>query len=261
MKNFLKKIAVFCGIIVAISFTTNLTTASSASAFSCRNFLGMTSWDCNVSDNISSENDLISNITTIASNILTDITVIASYLVIGYVMWGGYQYMFSSGDPGKAASGRKTLTNAFIGLGITISAYTIFGAIRVAMIGSKNLGACDALSATPCTTPDTMIINIIQWVAGMGGVVAAIFIIIGGWGYMTSAGDPGKLQKAKTTIAYALIGLVIVAATEVITAFVSSTIRDANAFTTNTVVAKNTADQLSPYTTTNINKELSHENI
>ena len=50
---------------------------------------------------------------TIAANVLTDITVIASYLVLGYVIYGGYLYIFSAGDPGRTAAGRKTLAHAF----------------------------------------------------------------------------------------------------------------------------------------------------
>lgn len=145
--------------------------------------------------------------------------------------------MFSSGDPGKAAAGKKTLTHAFIGLAICISSYTIFGAIRIALIGNSNsLGEC-GITGTTCVEPGDLVINLIQWVAGMGGIVAAIFIVVGGWGYITSSGDPSKLQKAKSTILYALIGLAIVALTEVITAFISSTIRDANAMQTTTVIA------------------------
>ena len=41
------------------------------------------------------------------------------------------------------------------------------------------------------------------------GLVAVIIIVIGGVMYMTSAGDAGKLQKAKTTILSAAIGLII----------------------------------------------------
>lgn len=41
------------------------------------------------------------------------------------------------------------------------------------------------------------------------GVVAVIVIIIGGISYMTSSGDAGKVKKAKDTILYGVIGLVI----------------------------------------------------
>lgn len=258
MKDFFKKIILFCGIIATVSLVTNFTTPETVSADCRNNFLGMTSWDCNIVEDINSESVLVSNIVTIASNILTDITVIASYLVVGYVIWGGYLYMFSSGDPGKAAAGKKTLTHALIGLAITMSAYTIFGAIRVALISGGSLANCSVLKNGTCITPDQMVINIIQWVAGMAGVVSAIFIVVGGVGYMTSAGDPGKLQKAKSTIIYALIGLAIVALAEVITAFVASTVRDANAFTTSTVIANHTSQVITPHEPSKkqINKEI-----
>lgn len=34
-------------------------------------------------------------------------------------------------------------------------------------------------------------------------------IIIGGFNFMTSAGDPGKVKKGKDTILYGIIGLVV----------------------------------------------------
>lgn len=223
MNRFFKKFIVFISLVAAVSTTTTLTTKTPAHA-DCRYFLGLTSWDCNVGS-MSSETELVGNIVTIASNILTDITVIASYLVLGYVIYGGYLYMFSSGDAGKAAAGKKTLTHAFIGLGITMSAYAIFSAIRIAFIGDQSLDSC---ALKECVDGGTMVTNLIQWVVGMAGVVAVIFIVVGGWGYITASGDPTKLQKAKSTIMYALIGLVIVALAEVLTAFIANLVQDAN---------------------------------
>ena len=42
------------------------------------------------------------------------------------------------------------------------------------------------------------------------GIVAVIVIIIGGVNYMLSQGDPNKIKKAKDTILYGVIGLVVV---------------------------------------------------
>ena len=244
MKDFFKKLIVYLGIITAASSTFGIfgTTSifaagghdpdafnNNSNSSSCREFLGLTSWDCNTDFDIMDESKLAANAATIAANVLTDATVIASYLVVGFIIYGGFLYMFSSGDATKAAQGKQTLTRAFIGLAITMSAYTIFGAIRVALIGSQNLGECDPL-AGGCVSSDanSIITNIIQWIAGVAGAVAAAFIVVGAWTYITSAGDPNKLQKAKNSILYALIGLVIVAAVEIITAFVSNLIREAN---------------------------------
>lgn len=54
-----------------------------------------------------------------------------------------------------------------------------------------------------------LIVNILNGIIAVLGLVAVIYIIIGGVNYMTSSGDPNKTQKAKNTILYALIGLII----------------------------------------------------
>ncbi|MBR3256094.1 hypothetical protein IKG10_00240 [Candidatus Saccharibacteria bacterium] len=53
------------------------------------------------------------------------------------------------------------------------------------------------------------ITNILNVIIGVLGIIAVIVIILGGIQYMTSAGDPGKVKKAKDTILYGIIGLVI----------------------------------------------------
>lgn len=64
------------------------------------------------------------------------------------------------------------------------------------------------------------VINIFSLVVG---VIAVIMIIVGGLRYITSGGDSGKVSAAKTTIIYALVGLVIVALAQLIVHFVLST--------------------------------------
>lgn len=51
--------------------------------------------------------------------------------------------------------------------------------------------------------------TIINVILAIVGVIAVIMIIFGGIQYSTSAGDPGKVKKAKDTILYGVIGLVI----------------------------------------------------
>ena len=63
------------------------------------------------------------------------------------------------------------------------------------------------------------VLNIIDWFLGIVGIIALIVIIIGGVQYMTSTGDPGKVKKAKDTILYGIIGLIIVALAAVIVNF------------------------------------------
>lgn len=51
--------------------------------------------------------------------------------------------------------------------------------------------------------------NIISAVFVFSGGFAVLFIVIGGLRYAASAGDQGLITKAKDTILYAVIGLVV----------------------------------------------------
>ncbi len=63
----------------------------------------------------------------------------------------------------------------------------------------------------------TTAVTILSFIAGAAGV---IMIIIGSFKYITSGGDSGKVGNAKTTILYALIGLVIAVLAQMLVRFV-----------------------------------------
>lgn len=187
-----------------------------------RRILGLVPWDYGVNlEAINSEDELQKEIVKIAFNILQDVTVVAGYLVLGFVIWGGYLYIMSEGDPGKVQKGKKTLTSAFIGLAIVGLSNVIFAAIRTV------LGASSKAGGLPNADLNQIVENSISWALGMAAVVAVIFIVYGGILYMTSAGDSGKIMQAKNMIMYALIGLAIVGLAELITAFVGGAINSA----------------------------------
>ncbi len=56
-----------------------------------------------------------------------------------------------------------------------------------------------------------VITSILNSIIGVSGLVAAIFVVVGGINYMTSNGDAGKVEKAKKTILYACIGIAVCA--------------------------------------------------
>lgn len=72
--------------------------------------------------------------------------------------------------------------------------------------------------------PD-MITRISGIVLGIVGGIAVLFLIIGGFQYITSAGNPDQAGKAKTTIMYAIIGLVVCILSYIIVSFVAKSLR------------------------------------
>ena len=68
---------------------------------------------------------------TIVANVLVDLFMVVGFLAVGFLMYGGYLYIMSNGDPGKVASGMKTIKAAIIGLIIAILANVIIRTILV----------------------------------------------------------------------------------------------------------------------------------
>ena len=80
--------------------------------------------------------------------------------------------------------------------------------------------------------------NILYAIIAILGLVAVIFVLIGGIQYMTSTGDPAKTKKARDTILYALIGLVICVLSFAIVNFTINNIINQNGETTESTNAK-----------------------
>lgn len=64
------------------------------------------------------------------------------------------------------------------------------------------------------------VLQIISWIAG---IAAIIMIVLAGLKYITSGGDASQIASAKTSLIYALVGVVIVALAQVIVHFVIKT--------------------------------------
>lgn len=52
--------------------------------------------------------------------------------------------------------------------------------------------------------------DIIQIMIAVGGILCIIFIIVGGFKFVTSGGDEKKLASAKGTLTYAIVGLIVI---------------------------------------------------
>lgn len=61
------------------------------------------------------------------------------------------------------------------------------------------------------TTDDLLstVRNVINVVLGILGVVAVVVIIMGGFSFLTSQGDAGKVMKGRNTIIWGIVGLVV----------------------------------------------------
>lgn len=65
----------------------------------------------------------------IALNILQIMLMAVLYVSVGFVIYGGFLYMTSTGDSGRVASGKKTVLNAIIGLVLSFMSIAIVNLI------------------------------------------------------------------------------------------------------------------------------------
>lgn len=87
--------------------------------------------------------------------------------------------------------------------------------IGMGWAGSTGLGTGD-LTQT--------VAGIIQIIIGFLGVVAVVIVLIGGFKWMTAAGNEEKVSEAKKLLGAGVIGLVIILAAYAIASFIISSI-------------------------------------
>ncbi len=114
----------------------------------------------------------------------------------------------------------------FIGLfAVLLMAFNFVGVVSVQAAGDFKGELCGGADLTlkqgDCgggnqKTLDGVVGAIVNILSVIVGIAAVIMIIIGGFRFITSGGDSGRITSARQTIVYALIGLVIAISAETI---------------------------------------------
>lgn len=181
---------------------------------------------------------------------------IAGVAVVGGIIWGGIQYGTSTGDAQKVAKGKRTITQALVGLVafLLLASFVQFlSPVSIATTNAKNengetvctgsfLGlkpwyayipidrvnpeSCEVSQDLPLL-PTGKSVGVLPAVAlavvdnllRIAAYVAVAFVLTGGIQYITSQGDPGRTKQAMSTILNALIGLAIAIVASALVAF------------------------------------------
>lgn len=67
--------------------------------------------------------------------------------------------------------------------------------------------------------PGNVLAQIINTLLLWGGAVALVFIIIGGFRFIISMGNPEGVEKARHTVMYAILGLILIFLAYIIVAY------------------------------------------
>lgn len=76
--------------------------------------------------------------------------------------------------------------------------------------------------AATTTTLEKILDKLADWLIKLGALVAIIFIIVGGYKMITSAGDPKEFETGKKALLYAAIGLVVILIAKAIVSFIQN---------------------------------------
>jgi hypothetical protein len=104
---------------------------------------------------------------------------------------------------------------------IAISSFLTHIADGASVSGNACLGGGDCSTGLPTAgATSANLAHLLAIVFAVLGVLAVIIIVTAGISYVESGGDPQGVSRAKATIIYALVGLVLAISAEAIVAFV-----------------------------------------
>jgi hypothetical protein len=136
---------------------------------------------------------------------------IIGYAAVLFVLVGGFNVLFSGGDPGKVSRGKTTIGNALLGVVIAMFASSGVRFVNETLITTApniNVGAGGSVTGG-VTNATVMWGNATSNFLYMMGIAALAMVVWGGVKLSASNGNPQAQAKAKNTIIFAIIGMII----------------------------------------------------
>ena len=96
----------------------------------------------------------------------------------------------------------------------------LFADATIPVCSDPNQPGCVSIPHGDSVTASNLLTNSLNIVYFILGLVAVVIIIISGYQFLTSNGEPEKAAKARQGILYAVIGLVVVVCAFAITNFI-----------------------------------------
>jgi Type IV secretion system pilin len=167
-----------------------------------------------------------SGLILIALAILDDIFRAAGLLAVVYVIYAGAKYILSNGSPDEAAKARGVVINALVGLAIAAVAIPTVSFLG-AQAGTTNATTMGSVDVSSLPNPGNVasggfVQTGLSITFGLLGAISFIIIVIAGLQYVLSQGDASTINRSKSTIVYALVGLVLAIVAQSIVSFVWS---------------------------------------
>lgn len=139
----------------------------------------------------------------VVDNILSSLRNIVAILAVVFIVIGGLMYIFSSGNEKRIETAKKIWTAAVIGFAIVLIAPSLLQEIGKAL-GWKEPTITGELTLYQIAT------NVLTLLLSISGIVAIIFLVVGGLTYITAYGEEKRVETGKKIITYSIIGIALI---------------------------------------------------
>jgi hypothetical protein len=161
--------------------------------------------------------------------LIDDLLRIIGLLAVLYVIYAGIRYSMSQGSPDELAKSQNTILNALAGLAISLVAVRVVSFLGNQFSNTTGTQTAQGLDLRSLPNPagvanGDIVPTLLSVVFSIAGAIAFVYLVIGGFHYVNSQGDPQRIGKAKNTIMYALVGLIVVILAQTIVSVVISKI-------------------------------------
>ncbi len=148
----------------------------------------------------------------VLGSLLTALQGVIVAIAIIFIIIGAILYMTSAGDEQKMQMAKKAVIASLIGMAIGVAAPAFLRQI------AEILGwgfTPPAGVGSPLTIAE-ILLNVLNFLLSVVGVIGVIMLVVGGVMYLSAAGDERRIEGAKNTVKWAIIGIVISLASLVI---------------------------------------------
>lgn len=146
-------------------------------------------------------------------------------VIVLMIIVGGVQLVTSAGSPDAVKAAKGRITNAVMSLVVLISMRAILALVSIGAGVNEFFGVAVPNAGETLGSVGGLILAMTNFTLYIAGAVSVMFIIIGALRYAASGGNQTNLQKAKLTISYAVIGLVVSISAVAIVNFIISNIK------------------------------------
>jgi type IV secretory pathway VirB2 component (pilin) len=150
----------------------------------------------------------------ITNSLLNNLRNVVALLAVVFIVIGGLMYIFSAGDEKKIETAKKIWTGAVIGFVIVLVAPSLL----------REIGTILGWSGTSTTalTLKTIATNVLSTLLSISGIIAMIFLVVGGITYIAAHGEEKRMETGKKIITYSVIGIALIMGALVIVKQISS---------------------------------------